>query len=99
MVLLPFDHAVVKLRIAISPWFAMPGIAVITMLAAAVGGSRASLKVKETVRALLTVAPSAGVEAITLVCASAVAGKATGDAAIARAANSDAIFMSTDLSC
>ena len=37
------------------------------MLAAAVGGSRASLKVNETVRALATVAPSAGVEATTFI--------------------------------
>lgn len=86
MVLLPFDHAVVKLRITISPWFGMPGIAVITMLAAAVGGSRASLKVNVTDFALATVAPSAGVEATTLVCASAGAGAARQDAAIARVA-------------
>ena len=67
MVLLPLDQAVVKLRMAISPWFAMPGIAVMTMLAAAVGGSSASLNVSVTTRALPTVVPSAGVDATTLV--------------------------------
>jgi hypothetical protein len=65
MVWLLFDQVVVKFRIVISPWFGMPGIAVMTMLAAAVGGKRASLYVIVTVRGRATVEPSPGVDAVT----------------------------------
>jgi hypothetical protein len=68
-------------------------MAVITRLAAAVGGSKASLKLSVTVRALATVAPSAGVEATTFVCASAAAGYVTAEAAIATAARREVNFI------
>ena len=62
MVLLPCDQAVVKFRICIGSWFAVLGIAVMTIWAVVVAGIMASSKLSVTVFTELTVAPSAGVD-------------------------------------
>lgn len=65
----------------------MPGIAVMTMLVAAVWADRASLKVRDSVRGRAIVAPSAGVEATIFACAEAGDGAKTAAKTTEAAAN------------
>ena len=68
------DQLAVKLRIAISPWLATPGIAVMTMLAAALAGLTGWLKVSVITLGALVLVPDAGVEAVIWTWASSAEG-------------------------